>query len=129
MIHLQVKTFILLLFIILNFKFPKCPQVLNPGRTLPIELMLGDPWVTQTGKQYCFKLHQLSTVSLVMGSGKFMSGIVGGNEWLARWCLSEGVDSLDNWDCFLGVNERCSRNGLHLNRTEADRFTVMKVTT
>jgi hypothetical protein len=51
-----------------------------------------------------------------------MSGIVGVNEWLTRWWLSESVDFLDNWDCFLGVNERCSRNGLHLNHTERDTF-------
>lgn len=49
---------------------------------------------------------------------------MGVNEWLTRWCLSEGVDSLDNWDCFLEVNERCNRNGLHLNHTEAERPTV-----
>lgn len=49
---------------------------------------------------------------------------MGVNEWLARWCLSEGVDSSDNWDCFLGVDERYSRNGLHLNHTEANRFTA-----
>lgn len=54
---------------------------------------------------------------------------MGVNEWPTRWRLSEGVDSLDNWDCFLGVSERCSRNGLHLNHTEAQRLTVNKIIT
>lgn len=45
---------------------------------------------------------------------------MGVNERLAAWSLSEGVDSSDNWDCFLGVNEK----GLHLSHTEAFRPTA-----
>lgn len=51
---------------------------------------------------------------------------MGVNEWLARWCLSEDVDFLGNWDCFLGVNESCHKNGLHLNHMEIDRFPANK---
>lgn len=38
-----------------------------PGRTLPVGLMVGDAWMIQIRKQYCFKPQQLSTVSLVTG--------------------------------------------------------------
>lgn len=60
--------FVLLLFVILDVKFPKRhlafnlvpSQTFNPGTMLPSGPTPGDTWRTQTGKRYCFKPPLLS---------------------------------------------------------------------